>query len=161
MRGVYHPMAMRASGRAHLVVIAWLAASPASWAARDAADEGLRSRLRRIEAAFRQGDAAGLRSCFSERAKVRVELKDLTEGGGLYGAGQLQVIFARIFEQRRTRSMRFPRDDVRVPAAGTAFARALWVHAGSRDGGERTDALMLTLQAEQGDWRIIEMRSAR
>ena len=153
-------MAMRARRRAHLVVIAWLAACPAFSAGADI-DEGLRSRLRRVEAAFRQGDAAALRGCFSERAKVRVELADLTEGRGLYGAGQLQVIFARIFEQRHTRSMSFPQADTRIPAPGTAFARAIWVHAGARDGDERTDALMLTLQAERGDWRIIEMRSAR
>jgi len=153
-------MAMRARRCAYLVVIAWLAASPVSAAAADT-DEGLRARLRRVEAAFRQGDAAALRGCFSDRAKVRVELSDLTEGRGLYGAGQLQVIFARIFEQRHTRSMSFPQADIRIPAAGTAFARALWVHAGARDGDERTDTLMLTLQAERGDWRIIEMRSAR
>jgi hypothetical protein len=121
----------------------------------------LSSRLRRVEAAFRQGDAVALRGCFSDKAKVRVELGDLNEGRGLYGAGQLQVIFARIFEQRRTRSMGFPRADVKVPAPGTAFARGLWVHLGTRNADERTDALMLTLHSEQGDWRIIEMRSAR
>jgi hypothetical protein len=161
MGGVYHPMAMRARSRAHLVAVAWLAASPALSAWSDATDESLRSRLRRVEAAFRQGDAVAVRGCFSDRAKVRVELLALTEGQGLYSAGQLQVIFTRIFEQRRTRSMSFPRGDVRIPAAGTAFARAIWVHAGTRDGDERTDALMLTLHVEGADWRIIEMRSAR
>lgn len=154
-------MAMQARRCAHLVLVACLAASPASAAAAAEGDEGLRSRLRRVEAAFRQGDAAALRGCFSERAKVRVELSELAEGRGLYGAGQLQVIFARIFEQRHTRRMSFPPADVRVPAPGTAFARALWVHAGVRDGDERTDSLMLTLQAERSDWRIIEMRAAR
>jgi hypothetical protein len=153
---------MRARRRTTLVVIAWLAAlSPAVLAARDAAEDALKSRLRRIEAAFRQGDAMALRSCFSEKAKVRVELRDLSEGQGLYGAGQLQVIFSRIFEGRRTRSMAFPRGDVKVPAPGTAFARGVWVHLGSRSADERTDTLMLTLHSEEGDWRIVEMRSAR
>jgi hypothetical protein len=141
--------------------MACLVACAVSPASADVADEALRSRLRRIEGAFRQGDAVVLRGCFSDRAKVRVDLPDLTESQGLYGSGQLQVIFARIFEQRRTRSMSFPRSDVKVPAAGTAFARAVWVHLGARNGDERTDSLMLTLHAEEGDWRIIEMRSAR
>jgi hypothetical protein len=152
---------MRKSFRALLVASAWLAASTAHAAASDLDDEALRSRLRRVEAAFRQGDAGALRGCFSDKAKVRVELGDLTEGEGLYGAGQLQVIFSRIFEQRRTVSLSFPRSDVKVPGAGTAFARAVWLHRGARSGDERTDSLLLTLHANEGDWRIIEMRSAR
>jgi len=161
MSGVYHPKAMRASLRAPLLAMAWLAVSPALPAGGASADEALRNRLRRVEAAFRQGDALALRGCFSDKAKVRVELGDLSEGQGLYGAGQLQVIFGRIFEKRRTRSMSFPRADVKVPAVGTAFARGVWVHLGSRSADERTDSLMLTLHADDGDWRIIEMRSAR
>jgi len=160
MRGVYHPKAMRARSHARLVVLACLAAAPIS-GLDDVVDAGLKSRLRRVEAAFRQGDAATLRGCFSDKAKVRVELPELTEGQGLYGAGQLQVIFARIFEQRRTRSMTFPRADLQVPAAGTAFARGVWVHVGTRNADVRTDSLMLTLHSEDGDWRIIEMRAAR
>jgi hypothetical protein len=160
MSRVYHPKSMRAMSRAALVVMAWLAASPV-WCFGDLVDASLQSRLRRVDEAFRQGDAANLRGCFSDKAKVRVELPELTEGQGLYGAGQLQVIFARIFEQRRTRSMSFPHADVQVPAAGTAFARGIWVHVGSRNADVRTDSLMLTLHAEGGDWRIIEMRAAR
>lgn len=160
MSGVYHPRAMLAGSRAGLVVMAWLATSPL-FGLGDAADADLKSRLRRVEAAFRQGDAATLRACFSDKAKVRVELPELTEGQGLYGAGQLQVIFARIFEQRRTRSMSFPPADVQVPAAGTAFARGVWAHVGTRNADVRTDSLMLTLHSEGADWRIIEMRAAR
>jgi hypothetical protein len=152
---------MRKSLRALSFVMAWLAASPGSPAVSDAGDEALRGRLRRVEAAFRQGDAVALRGSFTDKAKVRVELGDLTEGEGLYGAGQLQVIFGRIFEQRRTASMSFPTSDVKVPGAGTAFARAVWLHRGARSGDERTDSLLLTLHADAGDWRIIEMRSAR
>lgn len=160
MSAVYHPKAMRARSHARLVVLAWLAASPVL-GLEDVADAGLRSRLRRVDAAFRQGDAATLRGCFSDKAKVRVELPGLTEGQGLYGAGQLQVIFARVFEQRRTSSMAFPRADVQIPAPGTAFARAVWVHVGTRNADVRTDSLMITLHSEGGDWRIIEMRAAR
>lgn len=154
-------MPMRTRLRACLLAMAWLAAFSASPAVGDAAGDALQGRLRRVEAAFRQGDAVVLRACFSDRAKVRVELPDVTEGQGLYGSGQLQVIFARVFEQRRTRSLSFPRSEIKVSAPGTAFARAVWVHVGTRSAEERTDSLMLTLHAEEGDWRIIEMRSAR
>jgi hypothetical protein len=153
-------MSMWVTGVARLAVLAWLAACTLGVAS-DVVDEALQGRLRRIQAAFRQGDAVGLRGCFSDRAKVRVELGQLTEGRGVYGAGQLQVIFGRIFERRRTQAMSFPRADLQVPAAGTAFAKAIWVHSGVRGSEERSDALMLTLHAEDGDWRIIEMRLAR
>ena len=150
---------MRLARQAAALTLALLAAWAGGLGAGDRAEEALRGRLRRIEAAFRQGDAAALGGCFSGRAKVRVEFAEIPRG--LYGAGQLQVIFARLFERRRTRAMSFPWADVRIPSPETAFARASWDHVGARNEDERSDTLMLTLHAEEGDWRIIEMRSAR
>jgi hypothetical protein len=155
-------MSMRARSGALIVTALWLIASPLrAGAATPIVEEALRGRLRHVEAAFRQGDARALRECLSESAKVRVDLPDLTQGQGLYGAGQLQVIFSRVFEQRRTRSMAFPVEDVRVPAPGTAFARGVWVHVGARDADSHSEVLMFTLHAEGTDWRVIEMRSAQ
>jgi hypothetical protein len=107
-------------------------------------DRALSSRLRRIETAFRDGDAGSLRASFASGARLRVELPDLTEGQGSYGAGQLQVIFGRIFDQFRTQEFAFAADDVRVSQPGTAFARGRWVR-----------------RSRPRDWRILEIRASR
>lgn len=124
-------------------------------------DAALQSRLRRIESAFRDGSASTLRQSFAERGKVRVDLKDLTDEPASYGSGQLQVVFARIFEESQTRDFTFPKDDVTVSAAGTAFARARWSRRSRSSGQDSADNLTFTLRQESGDWRINEIRSSR
>jgi hypothetical protein len=126
----------------------------------------LDSRLVRIETALRQGDASSLRLSFSKTGKVRVEIRDLSDGRPSYGAGQLHAIFDRIFETCQTRDFVFDRDDVKVSAPGTAFARARWLRNCSRSRGpagpgETVEPLTFTLQDEDGDWRIVEIRSSR
>jgi hypothetical protein len=121
----------------------------------------LRSRLSRIEGAFRSGSAGTLRQSFSESGKVRVDLKDLTDEPASYGCGQLQVVFARIFDENQTREFAFPKDDVTVSAAGTAFARARWSRRSKPTGQDAVDNLTFTLRQESGDWRINEIRSSR
>jgi hypothetical protein len=116
--------------------------------------------LRRIESAFREGDAGSLRLSFSSGGRVRVELRDLAEGQGAYGAGQLQAIFNRIFEQVRTEDFAFGKEDVRVATPGTAFARGRWVRRAPARGPETVDMLTFTLREESGDWRILEIRSS-
>lgn len=123
------------------------------------ADDALAARLHSIEGAFRQGDAAALRASFSAAGKVRVELHDLPQGEGSYAAGQLQVIFGRLFEESPTRSFEFARDEVRL-AQGTAFARGRWVRRQARS-EENVETLTFTLRDESGDWRILEIRSSR
>jgi hypothetical protein len=121
----------------------------------------LRARLSRIEGAFKSGSAGSLRQSFSESGKVRVDLKDLTEEPASYGCGQLQVVFARIFDENQTREFAFPKDDVTVSAEGTAFARARWSRRNRPGGQEAVDNLTFTLRQESGDWRINEIRSSR
>jgi hypothetical protein len=123
-------------------------------------DPALSSRLRHIESAFREGDAGSLRLSFSSGGRVRVELRDLPEGQGAYGPGQLQAIFNRIFEQVRTEDFAFGKDDVRVAIPGTAFARGRWVRRAPTRGPETVDMLTFTLREESGDWRILEIRSS-
>lgn len=152
-----------------MVMRAWLSmlalAAPLLTAARpaipDDQEPGLSSRLRHIEAAFREGDASSLRSSCTSTGKVRVDLRDLPEGQGSYGSGQLQAIFSHIFEESRTREFAFGRDDVTVPAPGTAFARGRWVRRNPPRGQETVDTLTFTLRQESGDWRILEIRSSR
>ncbi len=144
------------------LAVALLLAAPAVGGADvDGPDQGLEVRLRRIESAFREGSAVSLRPSFSSSAKVRVDLRDLPDGQGSYGAGQLQVIFDRLFEQFRTQDFAFGTDDVRMPTHGTAFARGRWVRVGQPRGPETVDTLTFTLREESGDWRILEIRSSR
>jgi hypothetical protein len=124
------------------------------------ADPALSTRLQRIETAFRNGNAGALRSSFSG-GKVRVDLKDLTDGPASYGAGQLEVIFERIFDENRTREFTIRDDDVSVSTPGTAFARGRWSRRPRPGGTDRTDVLTFTLREESGDWRIHEIRSSR
>ncbi len=118
-------------------------------------------RLECIEKAFRQADAEALRPSFPSEGKVRVQLPELTSGSGSYGAGQLQVLFGRIFRDQATESFSFPRRDVRISTDGTAFARARWVRKHPAASGDGEDVLTFTLRQDDGDWRIHEVRSSR
>ena len=122
-------------------------------------EAALWSRLHLIETAFRSGDAEALRVSFPSTAKVRVDLKDVTDGPASYGPGQLQVVFAQLFRACRTREFVFRKEDV-SGASGTAFARGRWVR-GNRGSPEMVDSLSFTLRREDGDWRIHEILSSR
>jgi hypothetical protein len=165
--GVYHPIDMEGGWWravavvATLVVAALLVTSLAEPAPGDEPTPALRSRLRRIEGAFKSGSAGSLRQSFSESGKIRVDLKDLTDEAASYGCGQLQVVFGRIFDENQTREFAFPKDDVTVSPEGTAFARARWSRRSRPSGQETVDNLTFTLRQESGDWRINEIRSSR
>ena len=146
-------------GRAALTAL--LLAVPVRAPAAGAVDPALSGRLRRIEAAFRSGDAASLRPTFTASGKVRVDLKGVMEGPGSYGASQLEVIFGRIFDENRTRQFSFKDEDVTVSGPGIAFARGRWVRRSGRGGAEAADTVTFTLRQESGDWRIHEIRSSR
>lgn len=144
------------------LLLAVLALPGSSFAVPSAVDnEALWARLRRIEGAFREGDANALRLSFPSAGKIRVEIKDLTEGQSWYAPAQLQVIFSQIFEAFATREMAFRRSDVTLSPSGTAFARGRWVRRGQHGGPETVDTLTFTLREEGGDWRILEIRSSR
>lgn len=128
---------------------------------RESLDPTLSSRLRRIEAAFRNGDAGSLRLSCSSTGKVRVELPDLAGGQGSFGPGQLQVVFERIFEKSRTLEFGFGADEIRTPTPSTAFARGRWVRRAPPRGPELVETLTFTLREESRDWRILEIRSSR
>jgi len=124
-------------------------------------DPALWARLQRIEGAFRGGDAGALRPSFVATGKVRVDLKDLTEGPASYGPGQLQVIFEQIFDEHRTREFTFRKQDVTVSSPGTAFAKGRWVRRARTGGQETVDTLTFTLREENQDWRIHEILTSR
>jgi len=155
--------AMTAWGRrvAAALVAAAAAANGAPWLRADGPDPKLWSRLQRIESSFRGGDAGALRPSFASRGKVRVDLRGLTEGPASYGSGQLQVIFEKIFDGNRTREFAFRKQDVTVPAPGTAFAKGRWVRRTRTGGQESVDTLTFTLREENRDWRIHEILTSR
>lgn len=118
-------------------------------------EDALWSRLRRIESAFRSGDAAGLRSSFPASARLRVDLPLVPGGPASYAPGQLQVIFSRLFAETPTREFAFTREDVTRPSDRTAFARGRWVR--SAGALEQSSAVTFTLREDGGDWFIHEM----
>ena len=69
----------RASRTVAAALLLWAAAAGARAATLEPA---LSARLRRIETAFRSGDAGSLRPAFTANTKVRVDLKDVMEGPG-------------------------------------------------------------------------------
>jgi hypothetical protein len=160
--GVYDRMVMRHwmrnAGRALGAALLVCAAADARAAT---LEPGLSTRLRRIETAFRSGDAGSLRPAFTANTKVRVDLKDVMDGPGSYGPSQLEVIFGRIFDENRTRQFSFKDEEVTVSGPGIAFARGRWVRKAGRGGTETTDTVTFTLRQESGDWRIHEIRSSR
>jgi hypothetical protein len=163
VRGVYDRMSMthrmqsaRPIGAALLLVCGSAAALLAA-----TVEPSLSARLRRIETAFRSGDAGSLRPVFTANTKVRVDLKDVMEGPGSYGPSQLEVIFGRIFDENRTRQFSFKDEDITVSGPGIAFARGRWVRRSGRGGADATDTVTFTLRQESGDWRIHEIRSSR
>jgi uncharacterized protein DUF4783 len=153
------PRGMGRAGRTFAAALLLGAAATGAHAA--TLEPALSARLRRIETAFRSGDAGSLRPAFTANSKVRVDLKDVMEGPGSYGPSQLEVIFGRIFDENRTRQFSFKDEDVAVSAPGIAFARGRWVRKTGRGGTETTDTVTFTLRQESGDWRIHEIRSSR
>ena len=159
VRGHYHRSRMSHPLLLALLVVGPSVAGGAAFA--PPLPSGLHARLQRIEAAFREGDASALRSSFAASGKLRVDLKNLTQGQEVYGAGQLQVIFAQIFEGSRTSDFRFDLDEVSVPSPDTAFARGRWTRSDRRERVEMVETLTFTLRADGSDWRILEIRSSR
>lgn len=137
------------------------AAAPLPAASPARQEDALWSRLRRIEEAFRAGDAGALRSSFPGAVKMRVDLPDVPGCPASYGPGQAQVVFAQLFAEAPTRDFAFSDDDVTRPSDGTAFARARWVRAAPGERSGATQSLTFTLREENGGWRIHEIVATR
>jgi hypothetical protein len=127
----------------------------------DLNDDALWTRLRRLESAFRQGDATALRQASPGTGKVRIDLPPWTEGPASFGPGQIQGVFAQVFSERRTHAFSFLKEDVSVSPEGTAFARARWVWCAGPGDQRVSETLVFSLRSEDGDWRLQEIRRAR
>ncbi len=138
------------------VVLAGLLPASACAPAAVAAATPQRPRLLAIAAAWRSGDARAIARYCTRAGRVQF---DLAGAQGSYGAEQLEMVLARVFERRQTRSFAFE-DDEREAAAATAFARANWEHRARAGGRETREMLTFALRLEGGEWRIVEMRSS-
>lgn len=159
--GVYDRF--KTTGRAALAgwACAILLVAPAGNSLAGPVEPVLWSRLQRIETAFRGGDAQTLRALLPGDAKVRVDLRTLTDGLRSYGPGQLEVVFQQIFDDNETLELTFQKNDVKVPAAGTAFARARWARRRDRRSPPTVEWVTFTLREQAGDWRIYEILGSR
>jgi hypothetical protein len=147
---------------AALALLVWLGpAATVRSHAPEAGEAALWARLRRLETAFRQGDATALRHASPGSGKVRLDLPPWTEGLAAYGPGQLQGVFGQVFAQRRTQAFSFPREQVDFSAEGTAFARGRWVWRPPHGDSQTSETLVFLLRAEGADWRVQEIRRAR
>ena len=132
--------------------------APPAWSA-PGESGALHARLDAIAGAVRRGDAGALRAAATRDGRVRVDLRGLPDAQGSYGPGQLQVVLGRVFEAFETRSFAFD-DEARKGGPPTVFARGAWVRRPRAGGSETRDTLTFALRLEEGDWRIVEIRSS-
>jgi hypothetical protein len=137
-----------------------LVVASALFASAEPVEPLLWSRLQRIETAFRDGDAQALRALLPAEAKVRVDLRGLTDGPRSYGPGQLEVVFRQIFEAHPAGELNFRSEDVKV-ASGTAFARGRWTRRTQLGAASTVEFVTFTLRDQAGDWRIHEILCSR
>jgi hypothetical protein len=147
--------------RIHLVAAVSAAALASTPIARAASGDsgGLSVRLGAIEGAVRRGDAGALRAAATRDGRVRVDLHGLPGAQGSYGPGQLQVVLRRVFDAFETHAFAFD-DERRERAPSMVFAGGTWVRRPRRGGDEVRDTLTFALRLEEGDWRIVEIRSS-
>jgi hypothetical protein len=143
----------------HALAAIVLVAGSAPFAPAEPVEPSLWSRLQRIEAAFRTGDAQVLRPVLPVEAKVRVDLPGVTDGPRSYGPGQVEVVIQQVFAGNPDRSLTFRPEDVKVPAPGTAFARARWPRRSGS--GATSEYVTFTLRAAGDDWRLHEILGSR
>lgn len=144
--------------RVATLVFALAALAPRAWSAAGEAG-ALHARLDAIASAVRRGDAEALGAASTRGGRVRVDLRGLPDAQGSYGSGQLQVVLGRVFDAFETRSFDFD-DEAGEGGPSTAFARGAWVRRPRGGGAEVRETLTFALRLEEGDWRMVEIRSS-
>ncbi len=137
------------------LALALVLAAPARTACADALGE----RLERLAGALRAGDADALADAATRGGRVRLDLRGIADARGSYSAGQLRAVLRRVFASLRTRAFRFD-SDAREADEATVFARGAWRVAAQEGGAETRQTLTFVLRREDGDWRIVELRSS-
>ena len=128
---------------------------PASNAKRD---DGLQETIHRVRQSFQEQEAARLESCFATK-KVFVSLRSKEAEAGYYTRSQLHFIFEKVFRDIQTRSFNYSPSDVTVSGDGRAFFRSQWTYKVMGSDTAVTELLHFSLEKENGDWRIFELKS--
>ena len=118
-------------------------------------DPLLRSRLALLSRAFRTGDPGLLRRSLGPSGRIRLDLPERREAQGNFGPGQVAVVLSHVFRESATAFLDFR--DVTVSGSDSAHARGQWVRR--INGAAERETLLVTLQLDGGDWRIVEIRS--
>jgi hypothetical protein len=117
----------------------------------DPSSSGATAVFERLEQAWTRGDAQSLVTLVGAR-KVSLDMPELEHGGGSFSRGQIELIFAKHFEDTETRSFEF--QDLRAPeggpsvAVGLAQRRLRAIGAGT----VRQDRVLVTLVREGNRW---------
>jgi hypothetical protein len=93
--------------------------------------------------------------------KVRVDLRDLTDGQRSYGPGQFEVVLGQVFKAYQASELTFRPEDVKVSSPGTAFARGRWSRRSQPGAAAAVEYVTFTLREQAGDWRIHEILCSR
>jgi hypothetical protein len=146
--------ALRAGfGLSGLLLLALLVLVPARSSV--AGEEELGVALDRLQQALASGEASELRALLPERSKVYLQLSEIREAEGYYGAGQVVRVFAAFFERRPPRGFE-TRGTVRMETGDSAHLRGLLRFRDSEGEGGLPLSLVLTRGPE--GWTLREVR---
>ena len=117
-------------------------------------------RLETIRTAFLRNDANSLAEQFPADGRVLVNVSPATERLFL-GPAQLRAFLTQLTRGYQTVTFEFTSPD--QESGATRFVEARWVARDQRSGAVRTEMLSIALRrcAEDGAWRIAELKTAR
>ena len=121
-------------------------------------DDGLQETIHRVRESFQDQKADQLESCFATK-KVFISLRSKEAEAGYYTRSQLHFIFDKVFRGLQTRSFNYSPSDVTVSSDGRAFFRSQWTYKVTGSDTTVTELLHFSLEKENDDWRIFELKS--
>lgn len=121
-------------------------------------DDGLQETIHRVRQSFQDQEADLLESCFATK-KVFISLRSKEAEAGYYTRSQLHFIFDKVFRDLKTRSFNYSPSDVTVSGDGRAFFRSQWTYKVMGSDTTVTELLHFSLEKENKDWRIFELKS--
>ncbi|MGH9461778.1 MAG: hypothetical protein ACRD1X_11210 [Vicinamibacteria bacterium] len=121
-------------------------------------DDGLQETIHRVRQSFQNQQADQLEACFAAR-KVFISLRSKETEAGYYTRSQLHFIFDKVFRDLQTRSFNYSPSDVTVSRDGRAYFRSQWTYKVMGSDTTVTELLHFSLEKENDDWRIFELKS--
>jgi hypothetical protein len=121
-------------------------------------DDGLQETIHRVRQSFQNQQADQLEACFATK-KVFISLRSKETEAGYYTRSQLHFIFDKVFRDLQTRSFNYSPSDVTVSRDGRAYFRSQWTYKVMGSDTTVTELLHFSLEKENDDWRIFELKS--